>query len=453
MGFGTVALIVARFSRFAIATLIIQRLSSAAWGEVAFAVAVVQYIAYVLEFGLVTLSQVHASDDTSTDRRFFNLLVKWRFVAALALVVPVFLVLSQTFFAGGATLRVYLLFLLIRPLALDWMMFRKGHAGMVQIVQAFRQGILFLLLLFLPDLQLIHFILLDLLSELLSALASQWLSRGFWKPGWLWQKQKEANALVLCKMSLPLFAASFFLLMHQNVDILVLRALGSLEEVGRYDYAYKIMTFVLFIGASLSAPLRRQLSRQPDTNISRNLIQSSRKILFLVSLSFHWFVLYLFPFLASKVDLRALDGVAVVLQILSVDLLIAFFNIPVAEWLIASHKRREYVVITLIGGSLNLVLNILTIPHWGIAGAAFSTVAAEGAMFFAFLFMVKPTGGLNEIVRLFGPLFMQVAFFCGFYFFPQHSGLIGLLNLSIMGLVLWRMGYWSSNDIRILRQY
>jgi len=453
MGFGTIALIVARFSRFAIATLIIQRLSSAAWGEVAFAVAVVQYMAYVLEFGLVTLSQVHAPDDPTTDRRFFNLLVKWRFLAAFAIVVPTFLVVSQNVFVGSATLRIYLLFLLIRPLALDWMLYRKGHAGMVQIIQAVRQGILFIVLLTVPEMQLIHFIVLDLLSELLSALTSQFVARSFWKVSWLWQRQSENHALALYKTSLPLFAASFFLLMHQNVDILVLRALGSLEEVGRYDYAFKIMTFVLFIGASLSAPLRRQLSRQPDAKISAQLIQSSRKVLFLVSLSFHWFVLYAFPFLTAKLEIRALEGVPYVLQILSVDLLIAFYNIPVAEWLIASRKRREYVVITLIGGGLNLILNILAIPHWGIAGAAFSTVAAEAAMFFAFMLIVKSTGGINQMLRLFVPLFAQIAFFFAFFFLPEHRGLIGVLNIALVGFTVWKMRYWSSADIRILRQY
>jgi len=45
--------------------------------------------------------------------------------------------------------------------------------------------------------------------------------------------------------------------------------------------------------------------------------------------------------------------------------------------IVAMKKNREFLVITLIGVSINVVLNILLIPEYSFRGAAIATIISE----------------------------------------------------------------------------
>ena len=67
------------------------------------------------------------------------------------------------------------------------------------------------------------------------------------------------------------------------------------------------------------------------------------------------------------------------LQILCIALAFAVFGCFFSQSiLIVNRKEKDFLIITLISAGINILLNLIVIPVIGIAGAAVTTVIAEG---------------------------------------------------------------------------
>ena len=67
-------------------------------------------------------------------------------------------------------------------------------------------------------------------------------------------------------------------------------------------------------------------------------------------------------------------------------LLAMFFILPnyiLTQGAIALNKERSYAIIVVIIAVVNIILNIELIPNFGAIGAAWSTIVAEGILFFS----------------------------------------------------------------------
>jgi O-antigen/teichoic acid export membrane protein len=67
------------------------------------------------------------------------------------------------------------------------------------------------------------------------------------------------------------------------------------------------------------------------------------------------------------------------LQVLSAGALFVFCTWILHAAAIATNLDRRLLVTTAVGLGSNVLLNLLLIPRWGIAGAAWATVLAEAA--------------------------------------------------------------------------
>ena len=72
---------------------------------------------------------------------------------------------------------------------------------------------------------------------------------------------------------------------------------------------------------------------------------------------------------------------------------------PVRDiWILAKEKQRYIWVINLLGAVLNVVLNALVIPVWGINGAALATVITQVFTNFILGFILKPIRDNNRLM-------------------------------------------------------
>jgi O-antigen/teichoic acid export membrane protein len=472
----SMALVVGRISRFFLATVVLKQVGASAWGEIAFALAVIQYLAFILEGGLVTLAQIKHNDNYQFDVAFLRILVWNRFIVSVLLVLVSAFLISFVSFAGSQSLVWYLAFLIIRPFALDWLFLRKGYAGFIQIIQAVRQVSILFVFLVGFNASVFTFILLDIISELLVALFLwYWF---FKKTNKLGQQfllvplvfedgvailKKVFKDILNCKIrlvypniffdALPLFLGSFFLLLHQNIDLFFLRIYTDLSTTGIYDYAYKIMMFAYFLGTSISAPLRRQLARHSDAFNSQRLVISSQRILLSISWGFHIVVLIVFPVFLPLFIPDTYLHIVLLLQILSLYLLIAFFSIPLSEWLITNGKPSDYVFMAIIGGGVNLLTNIWFVPLWGAVGAAISTVLAELSIFFYLSIKTSKVLQRYNIIRQIWPLgIIFPLYFTGIWLCIPKIWAIFFYTIPVMSMLLLSR-YWKKSQIQLLRKF
>ena len=168
-------------------------------------------------------------------------------------------------------------------------------------------------------------------------------------------------------------------------DIVLLEYFGNIEgDVGQYSAAYRILEGIILLATPVAMIAFRNLR-----------LHSKNKQKF-----FHLVWILLLSMLSVSiliVSLGALWGSEFMVLVFGAEYLIAgtllfwlllamFFILPnyiLTQGAIALNKESGYAKIVIVVAILNIILNIKLIPDFGAMGAAWSTIIAEGVLFFS----------------------------------------------------------------------
>lgn len=439
-----------RLMRFIVASLVLKMATGpAAWGEIVFAITIMNYASFVLELGLTTYSQIKSNDAVADDRLFFLAIGPIRFLLTLPLLMGGWWLIASLKPAGGATLTAYLLLLLLKPWVLDWYCSRKGYYGTVPILQLIRQSILCVLLWSGVVDSIGEVVAADLSLEVFAGLATWFFGprHSFGNP---FPKSADRALLKnLYKGALPLFFANSLMLLHQNLDIVVIRTYLGLESVGIYDYSYRLVLFAVLGGGAFSSPLRRQLARISQGLLSvslSRLLGAAHKLLASMSFLFALFALYgAETFFRMMLDSTSCGSALQTVRLLSLYVTISFLAVPLGEWLLTHKPHSAYLRMTLLAGLANLGMNLLLVPFWGTQGAALAKVLAETSML-VYLVLIVPTG-LRKGLRV-GVLLgvLQLLLVCWTLAGHEMNWLMPILHLCLAGLLMQRTGFFRKDS-------
>ena len=379
--------------RFVVTSIAILRFGSASWGEVVFALTLVTYLNFVLDFGLSSLALIEHPDDEKMDRKLFVAMGYTRGIVLLLLAA----IGAGAYFAmdlsGGFVLKAYLLQVFLRPANLDWWLSRKGYAGINPVVQCVRQACVLAVMWFANLSTIEAFALLDVGSEVF-ATAALWFLGPKRKFSVAPPSREEWKSSMGCyRSSFILFFSSSLLLLHQNVDIFFLKFFCGNSAVGIYDYCFRYAMFVFVLGSALSIPLRRQLARLREFGQHGNsatLVQSSHKVLGTMSAFFLLGTLaFSEKFFTQVIPLDADLPASKVMVLFAGWLVVAFYSVPWSEWLIST-SRKDYLKLALVAGIVNVVSNVSLVPEFGVLGAAMAKICSESGIFLFLLTRVTP---------------------------------------------------------------
>lgn len=438
--------------RFVITSIALVKFGAASWGEVAFALTLVAYLNFVLDFGLSSLALIEHPDDVKMDRKLFVALGYLRGFLILGMAIIGLLVFIAMDFPGGFVLKAYLLQIFLRPFNLDWWLSRKGYAGINPMVQFVRQAIILGIMwaMDLPSIE--YFVAMDIASEVLATAALWFIGPKRKFSVGVPSKLEFKDAWSCYRGSFILFVSSSLLLLHQNVDIFFLKYFCGNASVGIYDYCYRYALFVFILGGSLSVPLRRQLARLWEfgkTEDSADLVFCSHRILGVMSASFLFGTIALSDIFFSKViAVGAEFHASKVIVFLACWLVVAFYSVPWSEWLI-SRSRRDYLKLALVAGVVNVVSNTLLVPRYGLSGAAMAKILSESGIFL-FLFFKVPSDMRRRIFKV-GSIHVVllpavVIFLMNGCISPWLLGGTAIVEV----LMMWFVRYISPQDLKIL---
>jgi O-antigen/teichoic acid export membrane protein len=370
--------------RFVVTSIAILRFGSASWGEVVFALTLVTYLNFVLDFGLSSLALIEHPDDEKMDRKLFVAMGYTRGIVLLLLAAIGAGVYFAMDLSGGFVLKAYLLQVFLRPANLDWWLSRKGYAGINPVVQFFRQCAVLGVMWFANLSTIEHFALLDVGSEAV-ATAALWLLGPKRKFSVLPPRAAEWKSSLGCyRSSFVLFFSSSLLLLHQNVDIFFLKFFCGNSAVGVYDYCFRYAMFVFVLGSALSIPLRRQLARLREFGQHENsaaLVQSSHKVLGVMSALFLLGTLaFSEKFFTLVIPLDADLPASKVMVLFAGWLVVSFYSVPWSEWLIST-SRKDYLKLAIVAGIVNVISNVSLVPEFGVLGAAMAKICSETGIF------------------------------------------------------------------------
>ncbi len=181
--------------------------------------------------------------------------------------------------------------------------------------------------------------------------------------------------------SLPLSLTAFFISIFLRIDQIMLSRMLDMDSVGMYSAAVRLVEAVNFIPVIFGALLLPVFSRHINGDKFSSILSLSFRGMAWIALIFITVVT-----LFGRDILHILWGnqylaSAQSLEILSWSVLFVFLgtiNVPAT---IALGIQKYNLVFVVIQASLNVLLNLILIPRYGIAGAAISTTATYGLGF------------------------------------------------------------------------
>lgn len=179
--------------------------------------------------------------------------------------------------------------------------------------------------------------------------------------------------------SLPLFLSNVLIFVFTWVDTLMLGWLVNAHDVGLYNAAVPTSQLLYLFPSTLMAmflPILTMVWAQKNPEQFRNTFQSATRWILIINLAL---VIPLFIF--SKEILGILFGgvygtASVALMILLVGRFIDFSLLAGSNVLMVVKRTKLLLFNNLITAVLNVVLNLIFIPKYGIAGAALGTSIA-----------------------------------------------------------------------------
>lgn len=210
---------------------------------------------------------------------------------------------------------------------------------------------------------------------------------------------------VLLKESLPLALTGIFIAIYYRIDSVMLSYMKGDRQVALYTAAYSLAFVSLFLATSYhqaTYPLLSKLYVNARGNLQR-VYRLSMKYLVIFGLPASAGMALLAPRLVVLIfGERYADSVGAV-QILTAAFLLMVVNGFMGYTLVAAGSQRYMARIVGAGAFLNVSLNLIIIPKYGILGAASTTVFSELCAFILSWMMLRRhhgiATGLNDFTR------------------------------------------------------
>lgn len=402
---------VARLIAFAVTVYLARLLGPGVYGVIVLAMAILLYVNCITECGIDMLG-VH---DVARDRRQLATLLPAYLGARLLVALVLILLLVSIGLSvfpqpEGAVVAVYAFLLLPLALGARWVHLGLEQSGKAALARVLSEGLSAILIVGLirgpgdvaraPLAQLLGesagaFLLLRLLDKQTVRLGARLrfdTIRTLWRRAW------------------PVVGHTLLGLLIFNSDFFFLRIYRDSATVGRYAVAYTLVSFFLNLGASYELSLLPAITRLgKDPQAQRTLYGTAIAQAFTGALPIAVGGSLLAGPLMSLVFGGGYVAAATPLKLLIWCVPIALFR-NVAQTGLIAHGRQDQMLRTAAwAAGVNVLLNALLIPFWGMAAAALITVLTEAVRTGLALRFARRAGLSLPAPRRFGPALLSGA--------------------------------------------
>ena len=233
-------------------------------------------------------------------------------------------------------------------------------------------------------------------------------------------------SLRLIRRAAPLGVALIATAIYYSVDSVLIGLYRSTAEVGYYSAAYRIVLACLalpFLTHSVALPMISRLVRDQAAEV-RPVLQAISRGLLIVTVPLAVGVTITADLIISIAFGGEYVPAAAPLRLLIWTCVTVSANVPFAVLMLARHRDRNYMATTVLGGAINLCLNLVVVPLFGMIGAAWSTLAAEAIVLGSILWFTRDMS-LGVVVRALGRAALPAAVM-GLVIWPWRADLVAL---------------------------
>lgn len=176
----------------------------------------------------------------------------------------------------------------------------------------------------------------------------------------------------LLTVSFPLLLGQSMMIIMGKVDIFMLANMTNSEQVGVYNIALKL-SMLSYMGLmavnSIAAPKFSEIHTSGDIDALKKIVQQSTKTIFWASTPV-LLLLILFPSTILSMFGDEFEIAAMCLIILSIGKMFSAISGSVGTFLQMVGRQKIFQNILIMAALINILLNSLLIPNYGIEGAA-----------------------------------------------------------------------------------
>jgi O-antigen/teichoic acid export membrane protein len=201
-------------------------------------------------------------------------------------------------------------------------------------------------------------------------------------------KFKSSTAIVLLKDAWPLVLSGVVISIYMKIDQVMIKNMLSSKEVGYYAAAVKLSEAWYFIPMAICTSLFPAIvkAKQVSEKLYLSRLQKLYDILAWMSIGIAIPVTFLSEFI-----IKILFGVkflpaAPVLTIYIWAGVATFLGVASSQYLISENMTKLSFFRTLIGMIINVILNLIFIPIYGIVGSALATLISYTLATFSIVF-------------------------------------------------------------------
>jgi O-antigen/teichoic acid export membrane protein len=255
---------------------------------------------------------------------------------------------------------------------------------------------------------------------------------------------------------IPFSMNTLFYFIFFRIDIQLIDFLLGSKAVGFYSAAFKLIDAILCIPSMYCMavfPIISSLYHKKDPKINLLLDRSIKYLLLLgAPICIGTFLLadkFIYLFYQDKF-IPSIE----VLQILALGMLVSTVNAVPSNILIGTNLQKASIKIYMFAAFINIILNILIIPVYGITGSAWTMVVTQLVVFIITYYLLKREGyrypGISDIARItVCSLIMGIVV----YFLHGQNLLITVISGAIVyGILMVVSGAISKQDISIIKE-
>lgn len=191
--------------------------------------------------------------------------------------------------------------------------------------------------------------------------------------------------------SLPLTLAYIFIMVYLKIDQIILKIMTNENTLGFYSAAVKVSEVWYFVPSLICTSFFPAIvnAKKTDRKLYKQRLKNLYYLMIILAV-----LIALFIYFGSGVIIKILFGEA---YLPTIDILriyiwssIPFFLITATtQYLISENYTKIYLLISIIGATSNILMNIILIPHYGASGAAFATIISYSLILLSMLLFKK----------------------------------------------------------------
>ena len=223
---------------------------------------------------------------------------------------------------------------------------------------------------------LMYFSIAWLIEAIMSSLALWVVYKNFPTiKSWCW-RQNQGRALLV--EAWPYLLSSLAIIIYMRIDQIMLGEIAGDHEVGIFSAAVTISEAFYFIPGMLLISLAPMIAKKRISSYASYIdsLRSFFSIMWVLSIVIACGISYFSDLITNLIYGPSFSASAAVLSIHVFALIPVYLGVSSNLWLTNENRGDLGIKQTLLGASINILLNIYLIPKYGALGAAMATLVA-----------------------------------------------------------------------------